>query len=62
MKIYSLKRMSIPKVAVLATGVAAALLVTTVAPLPAQLQGVQPDVKEGPATPGGVTADGAVDP
>ena len=36
MKIFVLKKMSIPKVAVLATGAVAALLVATVGPAPAQ--------------------------
>ena len=38
MKIYSLKRMSIPKIAVLATGLAAAVLVATINPQAAQAQ------------------------
>jgi hypothetical protein len=36
MKIYNVKRMSLPKVAVLATGLAAAVMVVTINPLPAQ--------------------------
>ena len=36
MRIYSLKRMSIPKIAVLATGLAAAVLAATISPPPAQ--------------------------
>ena len=36
MKIYSLKRKTIPKLAVLATGLTAAVLVATINPVPAQ--------------------------
>ena len=38
MRIYSLKRMSIPKIAVLATGLTAAVLAATISPMPAQAE------------------------
>ena len=36
MKVYRLKKVTLPKVAVLATGMAAGLVVATLAPMPAQ--------------------------
>ena len=58
LKIYSLKRNAIPKLAVLATGLTAAILVATINPVPAQaFPNKQQDCTgcHGPGTVGGTT-------
>ena len=58
MKIYSLKRNAIPKIAVLATGLTAAVLVATINPTPAQAfpnKQAECTTCHGPGTVGGTT-------
>ena len=58
MKIYSLKRNAIPKLAVLATGLTAAILVATINPVPAQAfpnKQAECTTCHGPGTVGGTT-------